>query len=301
MKNGAHIERSSGDTGMRAWVLATLLVSALALAGVAVAGASDLAPGELAEFDARAAEAGWTEADRLGALARLDALLAAELPARPVLSRYLEGMAKGIPASRIDAATADLAQRLQLGAATVASMHPQRFEAMSPADRNRLIDHAAYALGTGMTPDQLAGSLHNVAAEPEPLSELDAPILALGMLNGSGLDAGLSQDLVASAWSQGYRGAELERLGLAVVSLGSEGTAPPMEIVREVIDQIDRDVAPAQVFQSLDDLVGRGLDGYRLPEGDPGDLGPGRLLEDRNPRSQPPERDRDKPRKGVDN
>jgi hypothetical protein len=186
---------------------------------------------------------------------RLASLASRDLPVSPVVSRYLQGVAKGIPAERIDGAIGELEARLQEAARRIdAACSKPPTEAAREA-RLLAIDHAAYALGLGIPAAQLEHSLVLARNEDHPLEAVQAPVLTLGILVASGIPAERSVQVLDTAWSRGYRGDDLERLGKAVGGLGREGKAPAADLIDRVVALIDRENSPDRVFQGLEDLM----------------------------------------------
>lgn len=188
------------------------------------------------------------------------------LPEAPVFSRYLQGLAKGVPASRVDLAVADLTSRLDRAAARIDAIYPAPVS--DPSGRLAAIDHAAYALGLGVTEADLTRSMRLVYDDATGWSDLSSPILTLGILVASGVTPDQSLTVVATAWESGYRGPALERLGTAVGVLTRDQESPG-KVVAEVLELIRSDASQEAVFQGLDALMGR--DSFRFSGTAPGD------------------------------
>lgn len=191
------------------------------------------------------------------------------LPVAPVLSRYLQGLSKGVPPSRIDAAVADLESRLRQAAARIDAVYGATADPAQKEARLVAIDHGAYALGVGVTESDLTHSIRLAGQGGLPLSAVEAPVLTLGLLASSGLTPARSLEVVDAAWNHGYRGDSLERLGKALGTLGSEGHAPSSDVVQQVLKMIGDDASQEAVFRGLDQLMGR--DDYRLSSSSPGE------------------------------
>jgi hypothetical protein len=79
-------------------------------------------------------------------------------------------------------------------------------------------------------------------------------------------------ELVATAWQHGLRGADLERLGREVGSLGDGRRGPPDAIIESLIAEMRRLGEPGAddtIFRHLDAM--RGRHGYYPPGAQPGD------------------------------
>ena len=270
------------------WGLAAGISWALLGTSPAVAEASSGAPGQvvLQEAASRAigigadaelvqslverAEAEGIPAPMVGSwLERVTRVMDQGLPATPLLSRYLEGIAKRVPPARIEAAVDALESRLQLAAQRVDAVYPAPRTQKEANARLAAIDHAAYALGlSGMSEGVLDRSLALARTDDNSLNEIESPVLTLGVLVASGIQAERSLEVVSVAWDHGYRGNDLERLGRAVGRLRNDA-APSTDVVETVLKMIDSNASREEVFKGLDDLTGR--DDYTSPGLAPGD------------------------------
>lgn len=224
--------------------------------------AAGVDPAFLAELMQRAVELDLAASHLEPVVRRAERLHREGLPSSPVLSRYLQGLSKGVPLSRIHGVVSELEERLQLAADQVDAALP--LGALPAADRLAAIDHAAYALELGVSPDVLGRTLTLASAETAPGEDLQAPVLTLGLLVASRVDPAQSYEVVSSAWHHGFRGRDLERLGKLVGELGRGGRAPTPELVRQVLAMIGNGNTPDGVFEGLDELMGRTPDG-RVP------------------------------------
>lgn len=205
----------------------------------------------------------------LGWVRKSHALVVADLPLSPVFSRYLQGLAKRIPPARIDAVVSDLETRLLEAAHHIDKIYSFPQDARSHHARLIAIDHAAYALGLGVSTGVMDRSLQMARNDGDRIEPAQAPVLALGILVAAGITPEKSLEVVDVAWVHGYRGGDLERLGKALGRLGRDGTPPSAEVVDEILKMIGNDASQDLVFQGLDDLTGR--EEYRLPGLEPGD------------------------------
>lgn len=193
---------------------------------------------------------------------RVDQLAARRLPVSPVVSRYLQGLAKHIAVSRISAAVGELESRLNDAALRVDAVCRVPSDPASQRLRLAAIDHGAYVLGLGVSGRQLDHSIALAWEEKQSVEAIEAPVLTLGILVASGITADQSMEVVDAAWLHGYRGASLERLGKTLGRLGREGDGPPSEIVAEVLEMIGNGASQDRVFRDLDELIGR--DEFRM-------------------------------------
>lgn len=204
----------------------------------------------------------------VGWVNRTERLAKGNLPVAPVVSRYLQGLAKGVPAPRIDIVIDDLESRLDESAWRIDSVCEVGTDPASQRARLLSIDHGAYALGLGVSSDELSHSIALAWEEMGTIKAVQAPVLTLGILVSAGIAPGKSLEVVDTAWMHGYRGSNLERLGKSVGRLGRDGQAPSPEVVNEVIEMIGKEASKDRVFQGLDELAGR--EEYRVSGSYPG-------------------------------
>ena len=185
-----------------------------------------------------------------------------DLPLNVVLSFYVQAVAKGRPADQIEKVVSSTEHRLREAAALVDAVAP----GVSPRHPSRLdsIDHTAWVLSLpGISKDEVARSLTLAREEALPADAAQAPVLTLGMLVASGLSTETSFGVVNAAWTKGYRGEPLERLGKALAEANPSGGAPPAQLVSEVMALLDRESSQDRFFDGLDELMDR--EGYRQP------------------------------------
>jgi hypothetical protein len=256
----------------------------------AVQGALDagVGPDLLAEVLTRSAEEALPDSDLLLIVDHATRLARRDLPPGPVVSRYLQGLSKGVPFPRIQAVTGELDARLVTAARRVDASLPAPTDAALRRARLAAIDNGAYALSVGVPETAFDHSLGLAAGEQRPLEAVQSPLLTLGVLVSSGVAPGKSMEVVDMAWKRGYRGESLERLGKAVGRLSrDEGSSS--KVVGRILAMID-DSSQERVFQGLDELIGRTEGGRgnttigpgedpgnrRIPGDRPSDPGPGK-------------------------
>jgi hypothetical protein len=223
----------------------------------------------LTDLVQRGGERGVQESALRAWIHTLDSVARRRLPVGPVASRYLEGLAKGIPPVRIDPAVATLVTRLERAARHIDATYSEPKDAEGREARLTAIDHAAYVLGLGFDDRTMDRSLAMIRQESDVIGDLNAPMLTLGILVASGIRPEKSIEVVDAAWSHGYRGPTLERLGKALGRVGQDGGTPSEEVVDQVLRMIGEDTAQENVFKEMDHLTGR--DDYELPGLGPGD------------------------------
>ncbi len=215
-------------------------------------------PATLAEFIAGAGAQSVADRDVLAAINRAEHLAAARLPVGPVLSRYMQGLAKGIPFARIETAVDGLQGWLVVSARRIDAALPAPADPAGERARLTTVDHGAYALSVGVSEAVLDRSIQLAAKESRPVEAAQAPVLALGVLVASGANQDRSWEVVNAAWNNGYRGEDLERLGKALGRFSRDGQGPPAEVMAQVMAQIGGNAGRDRVFEGLDALVGDG-------------------------------------------
>jgi len=181
------------------------------------------------------------------------------LPLNTVLSFYVQGVAKGNSPDRIEPVVVMVEHRLREAAALIDAMGPSS----NVESRRKVIDDVAWVLGLeGVSKDDVSRPLTLAREEVKPVESLHSPVVTFGTLIASGLPSETSFDVVNAAWTKGYRGQPLERLGTALANANPSGGAPPQHLVNEVMQLLDRENSQDRFFQGLDELMGR--EGYRL-------------------------------------
>lgn len=153
--------------------------------------------------------------------------------------------------------------------------------------RLAMIDDGAYALTAGVPEAMLGRAVGMVARGGEPLGAARAPVVALGLLAAGGLPAPGAWEVVQSAWSDDFRGDDLERLARGLGSLGTHDHGPPPEMVQHVLDQLGHGDAHGMILHELE-MMQHGMwqpGGYMPPGMAPGDdpahmRGPGGMPDD---------------------
>ena len=256
-------------------------------------------PDLLAEVLTRSAEEALPDSDLLLIVDHATRLARRDLPAGPVVSRYLQGLSKGVPFPRIQAVTDELDARLATAARRVDASLPAPTDAALRRARLAAIDYGAYALSVGVSEAAFDHSLGLVADEPRPLEALQSPLLTMGVLVSSGVASAKSMEVVDMAWKRGFRGENLERLGKAVGRLSRE-EGSSSNFMGQILAMID-DSSQERVFQGLDELIGRTEGGRGNTTIGPGeDPGNRRVPGDRpiNPGPGKHEGQQDQPRDG---
>jgi len=205
-------------------------------------------PASLAGFLAGAGADGVADRDALAALSRAERLAQSRLPVEPVLSRYLQGVAKGVPFERIESVVDALEVRLADSARRLdaALPRPPTGRKSGPASPRWITALTRSAWGcprprwiarSGWPPGDPPGRGGPGAGARDRV------------LVASGVNPDKSWDVVLTAWQSGYRGEDLERLGKALGRLSRDGQGAPAEIIDQVLSQIGDHAGREQVFR----------------------------------------------------
>ncbi|MFH1833835.1 MAG: hypothetical protein ABH877_02325 [bacterium] len=260
--------RKHAETKPSRVLLAIRLGIALILVMVPMSSVAQGLPDLRAELRERAAEVGLAEADQVRMEQRLVRIEAADLPVRPVLDRYLQGLAKAVPFARIESVVDQLETRLRDAAASIDEVFPPARTGPDPQQRLALIDDGAYALGAGVPPSGVTLALRLAENEQTGPVAAAAPVLVVGCLTASGMAPDQSVDLVREAWGRGFRGMELERLGRDLAGLGRPGQGPPPAAIDRLHEMMREGADRERILRHLDTM--HGPDGYRGPGIGPG-------------------------------
>jgi hypothetical protein len=185
----------------------------------------------------RLAEARGGEARDVDALLRLAGEAAGRgLPARPIVDKIREGLAKGYPPARIDRAVQEVAGRL----GTASGL----FGEMNVAATGAAVERLADAIGAGVTPDEVRDLRRRAGDAQAPLDAdaLAGAAMGLSSIKEAGLPAGEGAAVMAEALRQGYRPYEVRDVGLEVKRRERDyqtGNAT-LAALREAIERGDR-------------------------------------------------------------
>lgn len=234
-------------------------------AGAAVRGgaSADL----LADLLGRFTEVGAGPDDVLEGARRARALAEEDLPADPVVDRYLQGLSKGVPLDRIRQVADGIEARLR-EFADLASRHLAGFrERGTPEERRSLIEQGAYALGAGAPPGHLGRALDLVPPSETSLGGSEPPLLALACLVGVGVDPDRSLEVVEAAWERGIRGDDLSRFGRDLGVAARFDPDPGLPVVDEALRLLRGGDGMARIADFLEEI--RKGEGNRPPGAGP--------------------------------
>lgn len=210
--------------------------------------------GILADLLASCTAAGSDGSEILVVAGRARHLAELELPVDPVLDRYLQGMAKGVPFDRICSVADRLEERLAESARIMEERLTGFRDRGTRRERLDMIDQGAYALGAGLPEDHLGRAAGLMSGSGETLRAARAPVLAIGCLASGGIDPDRSFEVIETAWSHGYRGGDLERIGRDLGAFAHTNSDAADGAVSEMLSRIRSREEMGQLAGFLDRL-----------------------------------------------
>lgn len=248
--------------------VAALLAVLFAASATAVAAPADPV-GRVAD---RARAVGLSEAESAALLEIVKAAAAKSLPAGIVADKAVEGLAKGVPATRIASALAELSSRLERADAAIAAALP----GVATEARTETVRAGADALRAGASPDQVG----RVARASSSATRGAAALDALAGLVHAGVPVETALSVVSRALAKGFDESQLIRLDRATEEITRTGV-PTASAADAALDGISRGLSPSQIADQYRG-VSDGLTGGFVPGGLPGEAGSvpgGRALE----------------------
>jgi hypothetical protein len=209
-------------------------------------------PALLVELLRRGQEEGLAREEFGEILLRVKRLADLDVPIELVVDRILQGIAKGVTFSRIEAVAEHLEQNLVEAANAVDENFPPAAPDTLREERRALVNHAVYALNAGASPSDLGWSLSFASAAEASMEDAGALAIALGCLLSAGLEPAQSLQFVETAWEHGYRGPVMIELGKAVAMFGHPESPPPEQLVEGLLHQIRRQAKAGDIFQDLE-------------------------------------------------
>lgn len=165
-----------------------------------------------------------------------------ELPLQPVLDRMEQGLAKGVPAERITAATRQLVENLAIAGPLVDRLAGEGLRPRSPQERAYAVETVARALESSI-PGDVVGETGKAAVRLRlTLSQLDRAVRSMTFFVRSGLPIDSAERIIRAAMQQGFREKEFSRLERNVGGMFRTGRSID-EIVHDAEREIGRGTA----------------------------------------------------------
>ena len=134
------------------------------------------------------------------------------LPARPVLNRIQQGLAKGVPADQVAAATDRLAGRLQDARPIVDRVVESGVSAGSGKDRDYAMETVARALEKSVPHEAIAGAGTRVRDRKGSVALFDKSVGTMSSLVENGMEPASAARIVQDAISRGSSEKDLSKL-----------------------------------------------------------------------------------------
>lgn len=224
----------------------------------------------------RAQRNGLSPAETASLLQPAVALAEQDLPARLLLQKTLEGLAKRVPPGRMTPVLQQVRTHTEQAGGLVSSWLKaegvrQKFrgaDAASAEARGRLVENVAQARQQGVTLDHVRGVLQalpdQVARRAVPLDQVAAAMSMMPDLPAPAREGPAGRQLIVAALNAGYSADDLRRLPAALQSAQKETGRPPARLVGDVAQAIGRGTPAAQVLQGL---FQGGVPGVGPPQG----------------------------------
>ncbi len=148
------------------------------------------------------------------------------LPAGPVLDRIEQGLSKGVPADRIQAASDRLVQKLAEARPVVDGLIRAGVQPRAGAERDGAITSAARALEKNMSSRDIQNIGAAVQGKKGSLALFGGAVETAVYFTGSGMPPGTASHLVTNAVQKGYSARDLDSLVKQVDREIKRGTKP---------------------------------------------------------------------------
>lgn len=211
----------------------------------------------------RAEAAGFSDRATADLLRPAVSLAERDLPASPLLTKTLEGLAKQVPAGRMSPVLQRLQTHTQEAGALVSSWVRQegtqdllgRSGPPPKAERDRLITTIAQARQQDLPPAALEQFLTQlpgaVERRPVALSEVATAVSAMPDLPGARDNPALARELLAAALNAGYDTESLRQLPAALEQARRTNSQPATAIAKGAARAIAQGTPAANVLRTL--------------------------------------------------
>jgi len=210
----------------------------------------------------RARQAGLDDATTADLLQPAVTLAERDLPATPLLTKTLEGLAKRVPAGRMTPVLQQLQSHTQEAGTLVSSWLKQPDvqtladeSGSTPADRNQLIANIAEARQQDLPRATLENFLTQlpeaVERRPVPLSDVSTAVSTMPDLPGARAHPEAAQQLLSEALDAGYDAESLRQLPTALEQAQRGSDRPASAIAEAATQAIERGTPAASVLRTL--------------------------------------------------
>jgi hypothetical protein len=145
------------------------------------------------------------------------------LPVRPVLDRIEQGLSKGIPSERIDAAGRRLADGLATAKPVVDGLVQNGLPAGTGNAREAALESVARAYEQALSSDMMQAIGEKVRAQGQSLDQFDRAVRALSFLAGSGMNANAAERIARTCVERNFTERDYGRLERTVSDMVRRG------------------------------------------------------------------------------
>ncbi len=159
------------------------------------------------------------------------------LPVRPVLDRIEQGLSKGIPPERIDAASKRLADGLAKAKPLVDGLLQNGLRVGSSGAKDAALESVARAGEQSLSADTMHALGEKVRAQGQSLDQFERTVRTLSFLAGSGMQADAAEQVVHAGIEHGFTERDYARLERNVSDMVRQGRS-----MDEIVRATDREV-----------------------------------------------------------
>lgn len=164
------------------------------------------------------------------------------LPVRPVLDRIEQGLSKGVPPERIDAAGKRLADVLAKAKPMVDGLLQNGLPPGTSGAKDAAIESVARAAEQGLSAETMQGLGEKVRAQGQSLDQFERAVRTLSFLKGSGMQADAAERIVQAGIERGLTEHDYGRLERKVSDMVRQGRS-----MDDIIRAADREVSKERV------------------------------------------------------
>jgi hypothetical protein len=159
------------------------------------------------------------------------------LPVRPVLDRIEQGLSKGVPPERIDAAGKRLADGLANAKPLVDGLLQNGLPAGTGGAKDAALESVARAGEQSLSAGTMQALGETIRAQGQSLDQFERAVRTLSFLAGNGMPADAAERVVRSSIERGITEQDYGRIERKVSDMVSQGRS-----MDEIVHAVDREV-----------------------------------------------------------
>jgi hypothetical protein len=160
------------------------------------------------------------------------------LPARPVLDRIEQGLSKGVPPERIDAAAGRLADGLAKAKPLVDGLLQNGLGVGAGGAKDAALESVARAGEQGLSAGTMQGLGEKVRSRGQSLEQFERAVRTLSFLSGSGMQADAAERVVSACIDRDLSERDYARLERKVSDMVRQGRS-----MDDIVRAADREVS----------------------------------------------------------